>query len=220
MLRGFRDYFLAIQAILANPALRAWFVSVLIRGAVLGLVVLSAAVTVGAWWISTLGESGWFDLGAVLWVLVLIYFSGAIFGLVMALGLPFFVRERLLVSAVSGHKVLTPSKVSVREHLKEISSSLMSVFVSVLAWPFLIVPMLLPIGVLLMAWAYAREAHATSLRIGKEFAGHVRLREPDPSKAYLLGLGLAPSVLSLIPFVAFFAWPTLLVSGINADLDS
>jgi hypothetical protein len=219
MFRGIKDYLLAVRQILQSSALRAWFSSVLLRGAVLGIIVLVVAVTGGAWWIATLGESAWFDLGAVAWVLALIYFSGAIFGMVMALGLPIFIREGQLVKAVSGHSELRLTKLKFGDHLREVSSSLVSVFVSLLAWPLLLIPPLLPIGVLLMSWAYAREASATSLRIGKEFAGHVRIREREPTKGYLLGLGLIPSILSIVPFAAFFVWPTLLVSGLSADDD-
>lgn len=214
MWRGLRDYILTYKQILASPALRAWFVSVMIRGALLGIVVLLLAVGLGAWWISALGESAWFNLGAVVWGLLLIYFSGAIFGLVMALGLSVFIRERKLVAAISGDVGIRAGKVSLKEHFREVSSSLVSVFVSLLAWPFLISTVLTPVGVLMLAWAYSREAHATSGRIGLEFSAHLRLREAGPSKGYLLGLGLIPSVLSLVPFAAFVVWPTLLVAGL------
>ncbi len=220
MLRGIKDYLSGLREILSSHALRGWFSSVLIRGAILGVVIITLALALGAWWIATLGDSAWFDVGAVVWVLVLLYFSGAIFGLVMALGLPILVRERKLVMALSGDAVLSPTKISIREHFKEISSSLVSVFVSIIAWPMLLIPFLMPIAVLIVAWAYAREAHATSYRIGMEFGVHVQLREAQPTKAYLLGLGLIPSVLSLVPFVAFFAWPTLLVSGLKPVEDA
>ncbi|HVJ64228.1 MAG TPA: hypothetical protein VM901_03125 [Bdellovibrionota bacterium] len=215
MIHGIRDYLAGVLAILASAPLRAWLWSVVWRGALLGMLVLVSTATIGAWWISTLGESRWFDFGALLSIFVLLYFSGAIFGLVMALGVPLFIREKQLVRALSGAVELQKSRVALGDHAREVSSSLVSVLISVLAWPFLIIPVLLPIGVTMLAWAYAREAGATSTRIAKEYAVHVQATRAEPTRAYNLGLGLVPTVLSLIPFVAFLAWPTLLVGGLR-----
>lgn len=215
MFRGLRDYFLGVQLVLGSAELKSWYKSVLLRGFLLGVFVILAAIVIGVWWISMLGSSPWFDLGALLWVILLIFFSGAIFGLVMSMGLSFLVREKKLVQALSGTQVVSAARLKLGDHWPEVSAPFVSVFVSMIAWPFMLVPMLFPVGAGLMAWAYAREAHTTSLRMGKQYNAHLSAREPAPDRAYLLGLGLVPAALSLIPFAAFFAWPILLVSGLE-----
>lgn len=219
-LLGLKNYLIALRDVFVQPALRQWLKSVLIRGVIFGSVFVLLVAGLGAWWISSLGESVWFDVGSVVWVLLLIYFSGAIFGLLMALGLPLLIQEKKLIKALSGVSSLPKSQSpSWRLHASELSSSVVSVFVSIVAWPFLWFPVLMPLGVVMVSWAYSKEAQATATRLRAEYPAVFQslgaIAAFKRSKIYLIGLGVVPAIMSLIPFAAFIVWPTLLVTTLR-----
>lgn len=215
MLQGFLDYCFGWRTLLTSSLLRAWLRSVLVRGAVFGITFLLSIAALGAWWITTLGESAWFGVGAAVWVVALVYFSGAIFGLLMAMGLSLFMQERRLVVAVSGDPAAVAVKIPLRDHVREITSSVVSVLLSLVAFPLMLIPLLWPLGLGIIAWAFSRECQSSLVRLAREYPHHVRLKAVAPTSAYELGRGLLPAVLSLVPFAAFVVWPTLLVSGLQ-----
>lgn len=208
------------------PELRKWFFKTLLVTIFLALLIIVSLFATGAWAFASYFENAWTSAAAVLlWTLALFFISGHLSLLLMS----------VLVLLIGGESALTKYyfsqitndsslsfKDKVRQQLKdrsgEIYSMLKSLAVALIAWPLLIFPLTMPLGVLVFAWAMAGDALAVSRRICHE-KGCLALQDNHKlSASTQMGMALLPASLALVPVVGWALLPILQVAGLEAQL--
>jgi hypothetical protein len=161
----------------------------------------------------------------VLWALALFYVSGQIASLLSGVLVLFIAGETVLSRFY--FREMAPSlslerRDQIRQKFKdrgaEVSATLLSIGVSCCAWPLLLFPLTMPLGVLIFSWAMAGEALAVAKRICHE-GGYPALQDSQRLKASTrMGLAVLPSSLALFPVLGWVLLPILQVAGLEAQL--
>jgi hypothetical protein len=197
-----RDYFL-------------WFRKVSIKCLLIATFIVMALMTGGSYAITQLGTSGWYDFGAIIWALLVFYFSGALTVVLMPLLMSFLINEGQLIHLVSGSKPVNMKKLVLKWRVKEWQASFISLICALVAAPLLIIPLTLPIGFIFLMWGMGREFSQTAIRV---LVQSEIMSENEASKISFklkFYLGFFPALLTLIPFLSLIAWPLSLVASLE-----
>ncbi len=207
-------FILSSIQVLSQPDLRRWYFRIVKRCFLVALLVLVTLLFGGAWVISSMGQGPWSQVGAVLWVICLLFLSGKLTVSILGLLMGNVVDERALLSAFLGVKIVSLKNPAWGDLRGEYWASLRGVFLSLIAWPLFLIPFLIPFGILIFGWSMGKEALASAHRICHQNGESTILDKGPVSNSFALGLGIIPAAASIIPVVGWAFWPLLVASGV------
>jgi len=201
-----------------DPELRAWYFRVVKRCLLVAALTITVLLVGGAWIISRLGPGVWPDVGAVVWVIAVLFLSGKITVSIMGLLAANFVEEARLLSALSGVKIVKLREPTWTDRRREWWAAGRGIGISLLVWPLFLFPVTAPIGIVIFAWSMGREAMATAIRVWHQNGDGALGDEKGsrPSNMLAFGLGLIPAFASILPIVGWTVWPFLLAAAVTA----
>ncbi|NCN27725.1 hypothetical protein GW915_09135 [bacterium] len=211
---GIKSFFKALSLIFRNQEVFQWFKKTSIVAFIVALIVMAILALSGATVISWLGAHWVADLGAVLWVLFILYFSGTLCITVMSAVFGLWGNEHRLMSALLKEPGLVLSKAKLSDMRSEIFGATWSLLAAFISLPFIFFVPLMPIGVLIMAIAFGREAVCAARRILHQCQRTTAVDEKMPTFSFYIGLGFCPVLLTLVPLVGWVMWPVLLLSAL------
>ncbi len=160
---------------------------------------------------------------SILWGLVLIFISGLLGSQIAALIVQIIPNENSLMNAIyENHQrrtLVVPKQIRTRWYFskKEYSAILLNFVIAGLGWPLILIPVLLPLGVIVFSYGLGKEAFAASEKsyFDKKLdtwseQGHY------PGFGYFVGLGLPSVLLGLIPILGFLGFPIVRITSMLA----
>jgi len=215
-LLGLKFFLSSTVSLFKKPLIFAWFRKLSLVSLVVALFVLIVCLALGAWGISNLANHWIADVGAVLWIFALLFFSGSLCMILMSVFVSLFGSERQLLRAITEDLSLELDKAVFGDLKREWLGTLISSIAALLAWPFFLFPFLFPIGLLLLSWAFGRESLFAANRIWHQAGRKTFLDKEKPKMAFCLGLGVGPAVISVVPVLGWAMWPLLLISALRS----
>ena len=211
-------YLKSTALVFAKAPLRRWYFLTLIKTLVLGCGVAMLLIFSGVWGLYQSLGGGWLaGLSSFLWALIVAYFSGKLAFTLLSVFSSLLAAESGLARAIRGIALVGHSVVSSKWRRAEFKSMLVNVLISVLVWPLLLFPILLPIGLVLMAWSSGREASMTARRLAGEFLGRTEASSSvHPSWAFYVGLAILPVLGALVPVLGWAGLPILKYAGVES----
>lgn len=213
---GVKHFFVSTYQLFTHKELLSWFFKVCRRSFFLSIFIIFAFFLLlnwGAWsyllgWIAS---QGWaLAAGALATVLLfafIVYFSAAITSILMNSFVGFFLSEEKLLKVL--HPNLKGQKLSIKNRWLEYRAMLRTLLITILSFPMFLIPILLPLGVLLVAWAMGKEYITLSKRIFQEHQIQFSTYE---SFSFCAGLAFFPALFLLIPLIGWVGVPLLLQS--------
>ena len=223
---GIRLFLRAFARTWFDRDLRRWYFRTLALTFLLAVSLICVLFFAGSWAFAQYFEKLWSSgLAILLWFLALLYLSGQLATLLMSALVIMVGGESALTRHYFGNLVpLAPpeARASVRtrfrDHSREIFAMIQSLVVSCVAWPLLLLPLTMPLGVLVFAWALSGDALAVSRRLCHE-RGYEALQDQEKLSApALMGLALVPSSMALFPVLGWVLMPILQVAGLEMQL--
>lgn len=225
LMYGLRMFSLALSRVWTNPELRSWYFKTLVWTLLLAFLLVIVLFSVGTYALSTFIESNLYaGFAVVLWTIALFYVGGQVAALLMN-GLVLFVGgENALTQVYLKDAPLLEEKR--KQKLKrefqarsvEILSMLRTLAIAAVIWPCFLIPFLIPVGVIVFAWAMAGD----SLAIAKKLAhlkGVPTLQDDQKiTFSTKVGLALLPSSLAMFPVVGWVLLPVLQVAGLELQI--
>jgi hypothetical protein len=223
---GIRIFSRAFARCWIEPDLRQWFFKTLAATFVMALVLIAGLFALGAWAFASYFEQAWSTTVAILlWVLVLFYVSGHVATLLLS----------SLVLIVGGETALTrfyfrnltslPSaeiregmRLKFKDRSREVIAMLKSLLVAFVAWPLLLIPFLMPVGVLVFAWAMAGDVLAIGRRLCHEHGREALQDQEKLSLGATIGLAVLPSSMALFPVLGWALLPVLQAAALEMQL--
>ncbi|MBS1983960.1 MAG: hypothetical protein JST16_07285 [Bdellovibrionales bacterium] len=214
---GVRLFVSSLVRVVAFPDLRAWFWRALKKCFFLAVLLLVGVLLGGAALIAHLGQGWWSNVAAILWVLVVLFISGTLTVSLMGALSASSVDERGLLSALRGIKVVGLRPALWSDRRGEWFRTLRGVVLSLVAWPLLLIPFLMPVGVLIFAWSMGSESLATARRLCRQNGEDIPAFLENPRWNFALGVGLGPALFTLVPIIGWAAWPLLILTSVSAS---
>jgi hypothetical protein len=211
---GLASFFDAIYELFRNAELRKWFVRAGLRSLGLATLILILLLLAGAWGLWKYLGGDWVGgVATLLWVAVVIFMSGYLTVMFMNIFVVIVSGEKGLALALEGHD--TRMHKAQRSHRwRELRAFLASLVISIFCWPLLLIPFVMPVGILIFAWAMGHGAAVSADRIHEEATGEsLLLVHGELSFGNCMALGLLPAIASLIPIVGWLFLPILQVAG-------
>jgi hypothetical protein len=215
---GVKIFISSVFLVFSRPELLQWFRKVSFFCLGLALTSILILMVGGAHLIANLGKEIWFDLGAILWAILLFFFSGTLTATLMSFLLGIFGNEEALMRALTQNPSLMVRGFEWSWRWREIWAALTSLLCALIAAPLLFFPPLLPLGLLILAWGLGGELLRCARRILAQSGLSRRKASLKVPLALRLGIGLGPALMSLVPVLAWFLWPLALVTAIRAAL--
>lgn|GEM_PF-2801333 len=222
---GMRVFSKALARVWIVPELRTWFFKTLSITILLAFGIIVGLFALGSWGFSSYFESGWSAAAAaVLWAIALFYVGGQLAALLVsalvlliggesALSRYYFPERGAHLSLVRKEQL----RLILKDRTSEVVSVLVSLLVACFAWPLLLLPVTMPIGVLIYAWAMAGDSLAVSRRVCHE-GGYPAYQDSHKfSASTRMGLALMPASLALFPVLGWALLPVLQVAGLEAQ---
>lgn len=216
-LAGVFAFVLTAMELLSKPDGRRWYAKAVKRCFLIALFVLVVLLFGGAWLVSSIGTGWWSNVAAVLWVLAVLFLSGSLTVTLMGSLMGLVLDERELLSALSRTKVVAFKGAAWLDRRREYLAVARSLAVTLLGWPFFIVPALIPLGILLFAWAMGREAVTSATRILHQNGEKSAFETSNTPNAFALGIAIIPAVCAFVPVLGWALWPALLASAVRGS---
>ncbi|MEO5668101.1 MAG: hypothetical protein ABIR96_08580 [Bdellovibrionota bacterium] len=219
---GIRMFSRAFAKTWLEKDLRVWYFKTLAATLLCALALVIAIFFAGTWAFTQLFDKPLTATLAVLvWFLTIFYLSGHLATLLMS----------ALVLLIGGESAVTryyfsrvngaPSpelRADLRDHSRELFAMIRSFVVSCIAWPLFLLPITMPIGVLIFAWALSGDALAVSRRLCHK-RGYAALQDKEKvSMGAMMGLAALPSSMALFPVLGWVLLPILQVAGFEMQL--
>ncbi len=223
---GIRVFSRAFARTWLEPELRSWYFRTLAITFVFAIALIVVIFLSGSWAFTHYFEKPLATTLAILaWFLMLLYLSGRLASLLMSVLVLLIGGE----SSLTRHyfkKLTTPPSEELRagirlkfsDRSRELLAMLRSLGISLLAWPLLLLPITMPLGVLIFSWALAGESLALSRRLCHE-RGYEALQDREElSLGAQMGLAVLPSSMALFPVLGWVLLPILQVAGLEMQL--
>jgi hypothetical protein len=224
---GNHAFLRAFSRVLAKPALRRWYLRTLLKTVALAFLLLALLGGFGLWAVGSSFESFWAtSLAVLLWLVALAFLSGTLSTLLLNVIVQVAASENGLFAlyasdAAQRQGVPWTGRDRVRDLSREYGSMLRGLAVACVAWPLLLVPFLMPVGVCVFAWVVASDALSTANRLCHAH-GIETLQDRAGGKLpgrFRVGLGFVPSALALFPVFGWVLLPLLQAAALEAQLD-
>jgi hypothetical protein len=211
-------FFQSLYLVFFQVEISKWFRKAAFRCLALAIFVIIFLMSSGAYVISHLGDKIWFDLGAILWALLLFFFSGTLTAALMTFFLGLLGNETELLSALSGKSDIKMKSKGIHWRWSELVGAFISVLMSLMAAPFLIFPPLIPLGLLILSWGLGGEVLSCAERLLVQ-SSLINIEKPLKKPHWLrFSVGLGPAVMSLFPVLSWFLWPIALIVALRTLL--
>lgn len=222
---GLRMFLLALMRVWTNPQLKSWYFKTLVWTLLLAFLLVFLLFSAGTWALSSwIESSAYAGIAVVLWAIALFYVGGQVAALLMN-GLVLFVGGESALTQVylRDAPLLEEER---KQRLKrefqarsfELLSMLRTLAIAAVIWPCFLIPFLIPVGVVVFAWAMAGD----SLAIAKKLAhlkGVQTLQDSTKiSFSTKVGLALLPSSLAMFPVIGWVLLPVLQVAGLELQI--
>jgi MFS family permease len=223
---GLRFFAKALVRVWLEPELRRWYFRTLFLTLIISGFLVASIFALGTWAFSSFFENMWSTtLALLLWTLILFYISGLIATVFLNVLVLFVGGESALAKFYFREKISVDSEIQksrIKQQLKdrshEILSLLRSLAIACIFWPLLLVPFLMPLGVLIFSWAMAGDALVLAKRICHEKGYPALTDSKKASRGTMMGLGLMPSSMALFPVIGWALLPLLQAAGLEMQV--
>jgi hypothetical protein len=212
-LEGVAAFCVAAKLALSEATLRRWYLGAVLKTIGLALLTLIALTGLGIYIAFSYFQSDWAALlASVVWVVIMFLVSGVIASVVMDTFISMFSSEGGLRAglwgALRGGSVQKRLLWSLR--LREFKSLGLSVVASLITIGVMWIPLMVPVAVVFLGFIMARDSFISSERLTYEWGFEpTRLRGFGPSTGFLIGLGIIPAIMSLVPVLGWSGLPIL-----------
>jgi len=224
---GLSDFSKAFTLCMNRKELYPWYKKVSLRAFALAFVVLIVLLFLGGFGIKAaisawVAQTMWADITmyflTILWIIAVFWFSGTITTSLMMLFVGALLDEEKLIAKLKNCDRHHIKKAKWKDVRLEIWVVLRSILIAIFTFPLFLIPFLIPLAILINAWAMGWEA----LKFGQKLihqAGEQTFEEENQSYGgfYAMGLGVMASGLLIIPILGWATIPILQVSGVIAQ---
>lgn len=204
-------------ATLSNSTLRSWSSKTLFKSFLVAIVIIFFTLGLGSYFIFSYFETSVYaQLGTLVWILSVLYFSGALTMALMGALNALLANEKKFLEIYSQKSPNRTVKAPRSYVLREYKASVTTFAIVILSAPFFLFPPLIPLGVVFFAYALGNEALTTGRRLSYIHLAdstHPLTPNIEPSFLNKIGIGLVPAMLTPIPVLAVLSWPALYLAG-------
>ncbi len=223
---GLRIFSRSFARVWIEPELRRWYFKTLAATFGVALCLIFGLFALGTWGFASYFEQAWSTtLAILLWVLVLFYVSGHIATLLMSALVLIIGGESALTKFYFSDLTALPSpelresvKLKFKDRSREAFSLLRSLLVAFFAWPLLLLPVLMPFGVVIFAWAMSGDVLAVGRRLCHEHGREALEDQKKLSFGAYVGLAILPSSMALFPVLGWALLPVLQAAALEMQL--
>lgn len=223
---GIRVFSRAFARTWLEPELRSWYFRTLAITFLFAIALIVAIFLSGSWAFTHYFEKPLTTTLAILaWFLMLFYLSGQMATLLMSALVLIIGGESALtryyfktLTVPASDELRAGIRLKFRDRSREVFTMLRSFGVSCVAWPLLLLPITMPLGVLVFAWALAGDALALSRRLCHERGFEALQDREELSLGAQMGLAVLPSSMALFPVLGWVLLPILQVAGLEMQL--
>jgi hypothetical protein len=223
---GIRIFSRAFARTWIEPELRRWYFKTLALTLLLALGVVFGLFALGTGFFATQLQETWSKgVAIVLWTLAIMYLGGRIALLLVSTFVLLVGGDSALSNFYFRDLVAPPSKemsesvrLRFKDHSLEVLSMLKSLGIALVAWPLFLVPLLMPVGVLVFAWAMAGDVLAVGRRLCHSHGFDALEDGVKISAGAKMGLAVLPSSMALFPIVGWVLLPMLQGAGLELQL--